>query len=86
MESGGRNPEEFYQWQQTMLKQDHEQELAVLERKRLEGKISYEEAILARQRLAEENRQVAEDIRRQTRQAIESHVREKVQEEQRMKY
>jgi len=84
-ESGGNHAHEFYQWQQTMQKQDEEEEINAIERKKLEGKISYEEAILARQRLADENRQLADEIRRQTRQAIENHVREKIQDEQRMK-
>jgi hypothetical protein len=85
-ESGGKHAYEFNQWQQTMQKQDDEEEMNTFERRKLEGKISYEEAILARQRLTDENRQVADEIRRQTRQAIENHVREKIQEEQRMKY
>jgi hypothetical protein len=68
-----------------MQKQDEEEEINAIERKKLEGKISYEEAILARQRLVDENRQLADEIRRQTRQAIENHVREKIQDEQRMK-
>jgi hypothetical protein len=68
-----------------MQKQDYEQEVNAIERKKLEGKISYEEAILARQRLADENRQIADELKRQTRQAIENHVKEKLQEEQRMK-
>jgi len=68
-----------------MQKQDYEQEINAIERKRLEGKISYEEAILARQRLVDENRQIADELKRQTRQTIENHVKEKIQEEQRMK-
>jgi len=85
LESGEKDAHEFLQWQQTMQKQDYEQELNAIERKKLEGKISFEEAILARQRLADENRQIADEIKRQTRQAIELHVKEKVHEEQRMK-
>lgn len=84
-ESGERDAHEFYQWQQTMLKQDYEQEILAIEKKRLEGKICYEEAILAKQRLIEENRQIAEEIKRQTREAIDQHVKEKLHEEQRMK-
>ncbi len=84
-ESGGKDAQEFLQWQQTMQKQDDEQEINTIERKRLEGKISYEEAILARQRLVDENRQIADELRRQTREAIEKHVQEKLHEEQRMK-
>jgi recombinational DNA repair protein (RecF pathway) len=68
-----------------MQKQDYEQEMAAIERKRLEGKISYEEAILAKQRIVDENRQIVDELKRQTRQAIENHVKEKLKEEQRMK-
>lgn len=84
-ESGEKDGHEFEQWQQTMLKQDNEQEILAIEKKRLEGKISYEEAILARQRLIEENRQIADEIKQQTREIIAKHVKDKVQEEQRMK-
>jgi hypothetical protein len=84
-EFGAKDPHEFLQWQQTMQKQDYEQEMNAIERKKLDGKISYEEAILAKERLADENRQIADEIKRQTRQAIEIHVKEKLQEEQRMK-
>lgn len=68
-----------------MQKQDYEQQMNTIERKRLEGKISYEEAILARQRVIDENRRIADEIKAETRQAIETHVKEKLQEEQRMK-
>lgn len=84
-EAGGKDAQEFFQWQQTMQKQDYDEQMETIDRKRLEGQMSYEEAILARQRLAEENRQVAEELKRQTREAIERHVKEKLQEEQRMK-
>jgi Trm5-related predicted tRNA methylase len=68
-----------------MQKQDYEQEINAIERKKLDGKISYEEAILAKQRLADENRRIVDELKRQTREAIENHVKEKLQEEQRMK-
>ena len=84
-EGGGKDAHEFFQWQQGMQKQDYDEQMDNIERRRLEGKMSYEEAILARQRLAEENRQAAEELKQQTREAIERHVKEKLQEEQRMK-
>ncbi|CAF3349821.1 unnamed protein product [Rotaria socialis] len=84
-EAGGKDAQEFTQWQQTMQKQDYDDQMTTIERKRLEGKMSYEEAILARQRLTEENRRLAEELKRQTREAIEEHVKEKVKDEQRMK-
>jgi hypothetical protein len=68
-----------------MQKQDYDEQMDLVERKRLEGKMSYEEAILARQRLTEENRRAADELKRQTREAIELHVKEKLKEEQRMK-
>lgn len=85
-ESGGKDAQEFLQWQQNMQKQDYEEMMNAIERKRLEGKMSYEEAILARERLGEENRQIAEQLRQQTRQAIAEHVKEKLRDEQRMKF
>jgi hypothetical protein len=84
-ENGGKDAHEFFQWQQTMQKQDYDEQMDLVERKRLEGKMSYEEAILARQRLTEENRRAADELKRQTREAIELHVKEKLKEEQRMK-
>ncbi|CAF0901896.1 unnamed protein product [Adineta steineri] len=85
LEAGGKDAHEFLQWQQTMQQQDYEQKLNTIERKKLEGKISYEEAILAKQRLTNENRQIANELKRQTRETIEFHVKEKLKEEQKMK-
>jgi hypothetical protein len=68
-----------------MQKQDYDEQMNTIERKRLQGKMSYEEAILARQRLVDENRRLAEELKQQTREIVEIHVKEKVKEEQRMK-
>jgi hypothetical protein len=84
-EAGGKDAHEFLRWQETMQKQDYDERLNAIERKRLQGKMSYEEAILARERLVEENRRIAEQLKQQTRQAIDIHVKEKLQDEQRMK-
>lgn len=85
-EAGGKDAQGFFQWQQNMQQQDYEEMMNSIERKRLEGKMSYEEAILARERLAEENRQIAEQMKQKARQAIDEHVKEKLREEQRMKF
>ncbi len=84
-EAGGKDAQEFFQWQQAMQKQDYDEQMNTIERKRLQGKMSYEEAILARQRLVDENRRLAEELKQQTREIVEIHVKEKVKEEQRMK-
>lgn len=51
LEAGARDPSEFISWQQRMRQQDLDRELAEIERRKLEGKLSLEEAILARQNL-----------------------------------
>ena len=51
LEAGARDPSDFIAWQNKMRKQDMDTELAEIERRRLEGKLSHEEAILARQNL-----------------------------------
>ena len=44
-----------------------EEKLSDIETKRLQGKLSYEEAILARQALIEENKQKVSDIKLEVR-------------------
>ena len=85
-EAGGKDAQEFLQWQEKMQKQDYDEQMNAIERKRLEGKMSYEESILARQRLIDENRRLADELKQETREIIEIHVKEKVQEEQKMKW
>lgn len=62
---GGRDMSEFLSWQQEMRRKDLDAELVDIEAKRLNGKLSYEEAILARQSLIEENRKKVQDIKKE---------------------
>lgn len=57
LEAGARDPTEFLQWQSEMRQKDLEAELYEIEKRRLEGKLSHEEAILARQNIIQENKQ-----------------------------
>lgn len=57
---GANEPSAFLQWQREMREKDLQEELAQLERRRLEGKISHEEALLARQRVLELNQHKAQ--------------------------
>lgn len=57
LEAGAKDATEFLEWQQSMRQQDLEAELAEIERRRLEGKLSHEDAIIARQNLIKENKQ-----------------------------
>ncbi|KAF7704358.1 cilia- and flagella-associated protein 99 isoform X2 [Silurus meridionalis] len=56
---GASEPSAFLQWQKEMKEKDLQEELVQLECKRLEGKISYEEALLARQRVLKLNQHKA---------------------------
>ncbi|XP_063720514.1 cilia- and flagella-associated protein 99-like [Symsagittifera roscoffensis] len=63
LQAGAKDSSEFMQWQKDMRQKDYEQELADIERRRLEGLLSHEEAILARKRAAEVNRERANVVK-----------------------
>ncbi|KAK2115265.1 Cilia- and flagella-associated protein 99 [Saguinus oedipus] len=56
---------EFLEWQKKMQAKDREEQLAAGECRRLQGKLSHEEAVLARQSLVQENKQRAEQQKEQ---------------------
>ncbi|KAH0624407.1 hypothetical protein JD844_031816 [Phrynosoma platyrhinos] len=60
---GARDPSEFLEWQKQMREKDLDQQLTEEECRRLQGKLSYEEAILARQNCIRENQKKAEQKR-----------------------
>ena len=57
---GAREPSSFLQWQKEMREKDLQKELADIERRRLEGRISYEEAAMARTHIMERNQRTAQ--------------------------
>ncbi|XP_008840102.1 cilia- and flagella-associated protein 99 [Nannospalax galili] len=57
---------EFLEWQKKMQAKDREERLAAEECRRLQGKLSHEEAILARQNLMQENKQKANQKKEET--------------------
>lgn len=63
LEAGAKDKSEFEKWQNDMKQKDMEAELADIERRRLEGKLSHEEAILARQNIIEDNRRLVAEIK-----------------------
>lgn len=84
-EAGGRDALDFVRWQRAQQKSAADDELTTLERKKLQSKISYEEAILAKQRLIDENREKADELKRQTQETIALYSKEQLQQEQRNK-
>lgn len=85
LEKGGRDASEFYKWQETMRKRDMEEQLADIERRRLEGKLSYEDAIMARQNLIQENQSKVAEIKQETREMIKEYLGKKFEEEEEMR-
>uniref|UniRef100_UPI0037E7075D cilia- and flagella-associated protein 99 n=1 Tax=Semicossyphus pulcher TaxID=241346 RepID=UPI0037E7075D len=82
---GAREPSSFLQWQKEMREKDLQDELAAIERRRLEGRISYEEAALARTRLMERNQKTAQLKKEETAELMLRYAEKRLQEEKEMR-
>jgi hypothetical protein len=60
---GAGDVSEFFEWQKKMQAKDREEQVAASECRRLRGKLSHEEAILARQNLIQEKEKKASQRR-----------------------
>ncbi|CAO2640240.1 Cilia- and flagella-associated protein 99 [Lemmus lemmus] len=76
---------EFFEWQKKMQAKDLEEQLAASECRRLQGKLSHEEAILARQNLMQENKQKANQKKEETAELMLQCAERRLQEEKSMK-
>uniref|UniRef100_K7GAP9 Cilia and flagella associated protein 99 n=1 Tax=Pelodiscus sinensis TaxID=13735 RepID=K7GAP9_PELSI len=82
---GARDPSEFLEWQRQMREKDLEQQLAEIECRRLQGKLSHEEAVLARQNVIQENKKKAELKREETAELMRQYAEKRLQEEKEMR-
>ncbi|XP_040917095.1 cilia- and flagella-associated protein 99 [Toxotes jaculatrix] len=82
---GAREPSSFLQWQKEMREKDFQEELAKIERRRLEGRISYEEAAMARTHIMERNQKTAQMKKEETAQLMRSYAEKRLQEEKEMR-
>ncbi|XP_043918828.1 cilia- and flagella-associated protein 99 [Protopterus annectens] len=82
---GSRDSSKFLEWQKQMREKDMEQQLADIERRRLEGKLSYEEAVLARQKISEENKKKAVLKKEETAELMRQYAEKRLQEEKDMR-
>ena len=85
LEKGGKDASDFYKWQENMKKKDMEEQLADIEKRRLEGMLSYEEAITARQNLIKENQSKVAEIKEETKEMIKKYLENKFKQEQDMR-
>ncbi|XP_037386422.1 cilia- and flagella-associated protein 99 [Talpa occidentalis] len=76
---------EFLLWQKRMQAKDREEQLVAGECRRLQGKLSHEEAALARQHLARENKQKADRKKEETAGRMQQHAERCLQEKRAMK-
>ncbi|XP_042357158.1 cilia- and flagella-associated protein 99 [Plectropomus leopardus] len=82
---GAREPSSFLQWQKEMREKDLQEELARIERRRLEGRISYEEAAMARTRIMERNQKTAQLKKEETAELMRRYAEKRLQEEKEMR-
>uniref|UniRef100_A0A8C6VJ48 Cilia and flagella associated protein 99 n=1 Tax=Naja naja TaxID=35670 RepID=A0A8C6VJ48_NAJNA len=69
---GAQDPSKFLEWQQQMRGKDLDQQLTEAECRKLQGKLSYEDAILARQYCIQEKKKNAEQKREEV---LKMHLR-----------
>ncbi|KAK7110652.1 cilia- and flagella-associated protein 99-like [Littorina saxatilis] len=86
LEAGMMNSTPFEEWQASMRKKDLEVKLAEVERGRLMGKLSYEEAILAKQTLTQENRNKVVQMKKEAESLMQDYLEQRLQEEQMVRY
>lgn len=63
LQQGAGDSSEFLEWQKQMRGKDVEDQLAEIECRKLQGKLSYEEAVLAHQNVTQENKKKADLLR-----------------------
>ncbi|KAL8602736.1 hypothetical protein ACOMHN_024298 [Nucella lapillus] len=82
LEAGTLNRQPFEDWQASMRRKDLEARLAEVERRRLMGKLSYEDAILARHTLITDNRAKVAQMKKEAEALMQEFLEQKLQEEQ----
>ncbi|NXP23666.1 CFA99 protein, partial [Scytalopus superciliaris] len=85
LQQGAGEPSEFLEWQKQMRGKDLEEQLAEIECRRLQGKLSHEEAILARQNVIQENKKKADLLREEKAELMHQHAEKRLQEQKEMK-
>ncbi|XP_030643298.1 cilia- and flagella-associated protein 99 [Chanos chanos] len=82
---GAKDPTSFLQWQREMQEKDLQEQLAQLERRKLEGQISHEETVQAQNRILELNQQKAQRKKEETAELMRRYAKKRLQEEVEMK-
>ncbi|XP_065516683.1 cilia- and flagella-associated protein 99 [Lathamus discolor] len=78
---GAGDPSEFLEWQKQMRDKDLEEQLAEIEYRRLQGRLSYEEAVLAHQNVIQENKKKADLMREEKADLMHQYEEKRLQEQ-----
>uniref|UniRef100_A0A669PJB6 Cilia and flagella associated protein 99 n=1 Tax=Phasianus colchicus TaxID=9054 RepID=A0A669PJB6_PHACC len=82
---GTGDPSEFLEWQKQMRGKDLEEQLAEIEYRRLQGKLSHEEAVLAHQNVIQENKKKADLMREEKAELMHEYAERCLQEQKEMR-
>ncbi|KAM9295191.1 cilia- and flagella-associated protein 99 [Morus bassanus] len=82
---GARDPSEFLEWQKQMRGKDLEEQLTEIECRRLQGKLSHEEAVLAHQNIVQENKKKADLMREEKAELMHQYAEKRLQEQKEMR-
>ncbi|KAM9378287.1 cilia- and flagella-associated protein 99 [Phaethornis superciliosus] len=82
---GAKDPSEFLEWQKQMRGKDLEEQLAEIECRRLQGKLSHEEAVLAHQNVIQENKKKADLMREKKADLMHQYAERRLQEQKEMR-
>ncbi|NXI68566.1 CFA99 protein, partial [Anseranas semipalmata] len=82
---GAGDASEFLEWQKQMRGKDLEEQLAEIECRRLQGKLSHEEAVLAHQNVIQENKKKADLMREEKAELMHQYAETRLQEQKEMR-
>ncbi|XP_065592236.1 cilia- and flagella-associated protein 99 [Cyrtonyx montezumae] len=82
---GTGDTSEFLEWQKQMRGKDLEEQLAEIEYRRLQGKLSHEEAVLAHQNVIQENKKKADLMREEKAELMHEYAERCLQERKEMR-
>ncbi|NXR41927.1 CFA99 protein, partial [Zosterops hypoxanthus] len=85
LQQGAGDPSEFLEWQKQMRGKDLEEQLTEIECRRLQGKLSYEEAVLAHQNVIQENKKKADLLREEKAELMHLYAEKRLQEQKEIK-
>ncbi|NWR13610.1 CFA99 protein, partial [Emberiza fucata] len=85
LQQGAGDSSEFLEWQKQMRGKDLEDQLAEVECRKLQGKLSYEEAVLAHQNVTQENKKKADLLREEKAELMHLYAEKRLQEQKEMK-